>query len=328
VGLWVGTYGAQGGGGLYPLTVRGAALELGAPEPRIANASFGAWSADSRTAYFVDEQDAGRIAAWRRQGGAWQPVGSIESGGALPCHLSLAPDGRQLAVANYGDGAVALIELDPESGAPVRIADVVRQSGRGPDIKRQDGPHAHCALFDADGGRLYHVDLGLDRVFVYAVEEGKLADCRVAFAAPPGNGPRHLALHPDGKHALLLSELSAELRLQARDGDGFACIGCVGTAPEPSSNNLGGHLALSGDEVLVTNRGHDSVVAFDRLGLDRQGWHYTGGASPRHVVPLGHRLLVAHEKGGSVSLVDLDRPETLITVAVPGAAFIIDIPEE
>lgn len=328
MGLWVGTYAAKGGGGLYPLTVRGAALEVGAPDPRIANASFGALSADSGIAYFVDEQDAGRVGAWRREGGQWQPVGSIESGGALPCYLSLAPDFRHLAVANYGDGVVALIELGAESGAPVRVADLVGQSGRGLNPKRQDGPHAHCALFDAEGSRLYHVDLGLDRVFVYAVEEGKLTDGRVAFAAPRGTGPRHLAFLPDGEHALLLSELSAELRLLQRGGDGFACVRVVAAAPEPSSDNLGGHLALRGSEALVTNRGHDSVVVFDPLDLEQRVWQHTGGASPRHVHQFGDRVLVAHEENGTVSLLDLARAETPVTVAVPGAAFIIDIPEE
>lgn len=332
--LWLGTYEAKGGKGLHPLERAEERLGLGAPDRRIGNASFGAWNARGRIAYFVDEQEAGRVTAWTYRAGGWHPHGAHGTGGALPCYLSLDPSRAFLAVANYADGSVALIDLERETGRIGELADIRRGSGRGPDPDRQAGPHAHCAVFDEQSRWLYHVDLGLDRVLRYRLEDGRLGEAETAFEAPPGSGPRHLVLHPDRKHALLLCELSAELMLLERSGTGFVCREAVKTAPEPSAGNLGGHLALAPDgRVLATNRGHDSLVAYaiEQGRLRRHGWIRTGGRSPRHFHAGDRHVLVAHEESGTVTLVpmpeaDADPRPPAASVAAPGAAFILYAP--
>ena len=333
--LWIGTYEAKGGQGLYPLDPLNGAMNLGAPRPRIANASFGVWSPSTRTAYFVDEQDEGRVAAWARVEGIWEERGTQSTGGALPCYLSLHPGRGLIAAANYGDGSVALIEVDRATGRVGGLVDVARVSGKGVDPDRQDGPHAHCVLFDEPGQFLFHVDLGLDRVFRHRVEGGRLRDMEVAFEAPPGSGPRHLAFHPDGRHALLLTELSGELILLERTSSGLEAVHTVKTLPEPHDDNLGGHLEIGVDgRVFVTNRGHDSLVAFNVVGnrLERSGWVRTGEASPRHFRLSDGGVLVAHEEGGAVSRVPRPRPGMngegpTQLVPVPGAVFILEIPD-
>jgi len=333
--LWVGTYAAKGGAGLHPIQRSDAALRVGEPEPGIVNASFGVWSDAARTAYFVDEREEGRITAWRRDSGRWRSIGAESTGGALPCYVSLSPDRRSVAVANYGDGSVALIGLDPESGRLGQITDIVRHTGRGKDPERQEGPHAHCAVFTEDGRELYHVDLGQDRVFAYAIASGRIERQAIALVLPGGAGPRHIALHPDRQHALLLCELSGELLLLRRESEGLRVIHALPGAPEGGgADNLGGHLSIAADgSILVTNRGHDSLAEFAISGgrLMRRGWRHTGGASPRHFHLDGVHALVAHEESGSVSL--LARPSAegdagpCATAAVPGAAFVIDFPE-
>jgi 6-phosphogluconolactonase len=329
--LWVGTYAEKGGAGLQPVDPSG---KLGAAEQRIANASWGLWSAPTGTAYFVDEQETGRVTAWSPGPKGWEPRGASASGGSLPCYLALSPTGDRLAVANYEDGAVALIAIDKETGELGGIVDVTRPSGSGPDPERQEGPHAHCVVFDEVGERLFHVDLGLDRVFAYPINDGRLGPPEVAFEAPPGSGPRHLLLHPDGHHALLLAELGSKLMLLERRRAGFSLVHAIPTLPEPQPGNLGGHLALGPEaRVLVTNRGHDSLAAFRLVDgrLEADGWTPTGGSSPRHFVMAGGRALVAHEKSGSIAFVDLPAagassaaPEQ---IPAPGAAFIFEVPD-
>lgn len=334
--IWIGTYAAKGGAGLQGLERAGGSLSLGPAEPRIVDASFGVWSAGRGIAYFVDERDEGRVSAWRRQSGTWSATGDIESGGSAPCYLSLSPDATLLAAANYGDGTLALIDLDPVTGAVKSIRDRFHPGGHGlepgPDPDRQDGPHAHCALFAEDGRAIYHVDLGLDRIFRHRVDGQGIADTQIAFEAPAGYGPRHLLFHPDGVHALLLCELAAGLLLLRRQGLGFQLVEAVPTAPEPSeAKNLGGHLAIdAAGAVWVTNRSHDSLVEFrlEEGRLVRRRWFATGSASPRHFLFDGSAVLIAHEEGGNVTRLDLSgRAETSRqTVAVPGAAFLIGIP--
>lgn len=330
MGMWVGTYEKKGGGGLYPLATN-AGLTLGTPEPAIRNASHGVWCEEFRTAYFVEEQEAGRVAAWRRENDRWTFLSAIESGGGMPCYVSLAPDRRHLGVANYADGAVALLELDPATGGLFRCRDVARQPGRGPHPERQTGPHAHCAIFDEDGSHLFHVDLGLDRIFAYAIDGGKLTQAWTAFEAPAGSGPRHLLLDPDGQHALLLCELSAELMLLARAASGFACIDRILISDKnPASGNLGGHLALDDDgRVFVTSRGKDEIVAFTHDGarLRREGAQRTGGSSPRHFLLTAGDPIVANEVSGTVCRLRADAGGAPLTQRVPGAAFLINISE-
>ena len=334
--LWVGTYAAKGGAGLYPIERSDGALRVGEPEADIVNASFGVWCGATGTAYFVDEQEAGRITAWRRDGGRWVATGAKETGGALPCYVSLSPDRRCLAVANYGDGSVAVIGRDPDTGQLGDIIDIVRHTGRGKDPERQEGPHAHCAVFNADGRELYHVDLGLDRVFVYGINQGRIERQEVALVLPGGSGPRHLAFHPDGRHALLLCELSGQLLLLRRGLQELIVAHALPAAPGGGGpDNLGGHLSVAADgSILVTNRGHDSLAAFAVTGerLEMRGWRRTGGASPRHFHSDGADVVVAHEETGSISLLAPPSADggadVRATVPLPGAAFIIDIPQQ
>lgn len=329
--LWVGTYQAKGGKGLVPLLDRDGHLLAGDPEQRIANASFVVGSLHRGLFYFVDEQEEGRVTAWKRNGSQWTAAGSISSAGALPCYLALSPDGRLLAVANYADGSLALIKLDVDTGSFQGLEGVHRPTGHGRNPERQDGPHAHCAVFTPDGGTLYHVDLGLDRVFAHDVSAGLAQPPAIAFEAPAGAGPRHLVLHPDGVHALLICELASRLMLLRREGTALVCLDDVPTQPVPTDGNLAGHLALDADgTILVTNRGHDSLVRFAVKGecLVMREWRPTGGASPRHFLVSGAQALIAHEQQGGVTRVRFASPRGHELVAdLAATAFIIDIPD-
>lgn len=330
--VWVGSYGEKGGEGLYRLAMQDGRMVVAGVEPRIANASFGVASAHHGVAYFVDEQEQGRITAWHHQP-AWERMSSLPSGGAAPCHLALSADERWLACANYANGAVAIFSIDPSTGDVLEMVSQFTAAGEtGPDPQRQDDPHAHCVVFTRDGDTLYHVDLGLDRVFRHDLDEGRIVASQVALAAPAGAGPRHLLFHPDGIHALLICELSAQLLLLIHKPDGtLACVDAVATSPGDDANdNLGGHLACDADgHVLVTNRGNDNLARFAVSGgkLELRDWRATGGASPRHFLQQDGAVLVAHEESGSLTHVRWDRSTTLPIGRVPGAAFVIDLPD-
>jgi 6-phosphogluconolactonase len=82
------------------------------------------------------------------------------------------------------------------------------------------GKNAHAAIIDAANRNLLVTNLGSDQVlqFSFDAATGNLApNTPAAFATRAGAGPRHLVLHPDGKHAYLLYELDASLDLLAYD---------------------------------------------------------------------------------------------------------------
>jgi 6-phosphogluconolactonase len=325
----VGTYAAGGGAGLVALA-RGdeGRWQVGAAAP-VANASFVLTSARFGHHYAVDE-GAGTIGVYSAAGG-WALLAEVSSGGEAPCYLALSADERFLAVANYASGSVALLTLD-EDGIPAG-RDVSAYAGGGPDRERQDRSHAHWVGFSA-AGALIAVDLGADRIVTHTVAaDGTLSPPRTLYAAPPGSGPRHLAFHPTLPLGYLVSELVPELTVLARGPDGLAPalrLPLLDPA-EASDDALGGEVTLSADarHLYVTTRGTDRLLSF---ALDDRGRPTllarvpSGGASPRHVLPLGDQLLVAHEQDGTVAIFDLDADGRAVgtpqRLSVPGAAFL------
>ena len=155
----------------------------------------------------------------------------------------------------------------------------------------------------------------------------------IAYAAPPGSGPRQLAFHPTLPIAFLVSELASTLTvLVMKESDALSAQRILSTLPaDAAPGSLGGAVALdaAGTRLYVSNRGHDSVASFaiDPEGeVTLLGHTPSGGTSPRFLLLLEDKLLVAHEKTGGVTILPLDgagRPKSAVGRAdVPGAAFL------
>lgn len=333
--LHVGTYARARGEGLHPLLNGSGGWSLGEAYRHAPNASFGAYSPRFGLHYLVDERDEGALLVLRREGTAWRALARAPTHGAAPCYVALSPDEGWIAVANYGSGSTALFRLDPQTGLPGDPAALHANQGHGPNDERQEGPHAHCAIFSRDGAWLYQTDLGADEILAFAFdrEQGWRGEVGTAFAAPPGSGPRHLIFHPSLQIAFLISELASTLSVLEVGEGRLSLRETVSTLPDGfKGDSLGGHIAIdaAGERIFVTNRGHDSIAVF---ALDETGrpslMHHTPshGASPRFCLLLEdqRQLLVANEKGNSVAIFELapdGRPTFRTAVPVPGPAFL------
>lgn len=336
--LYVGSYGERG---LHRLNLAtDGTLAIGPSSGIAANASYGALSSTHGLLYLVDEREDGAIGVFRPIDDGWERLAEVPTHGALPCFLSLSPDERTLAVANYGDGSCTAIALDPDSGLPAQRGTVRRNQGHGPVADRQDGPHAHCAVFSKDGRWLYQTDLGTDEIRAFRVdaERGTLGEGATAWRAKPGSGPRHVVLHPAEPLAFLVSELASTLTvLEVAEGR-FLERETVSTLPADfEGESLGGHLAFDSttSRLFVTNRGHDSIAAFacDDGGLRLLGHSPAGGKSPRFVLILEPDgvMLVANEEGGGVTAFHVRDDGMLIRcgeASVAKPAFIFRAPHD
>lgn len=210
---WIaGGYADAGAKGLYLVRHRIGRLHVESVVAPIRNVSAGI----RRDAlwYLVDEVASEVVLV---DSVDWREVARFPSGGEAPCHLALDATGTMLAVANYGDGTTALFALD-DRGLPTGDPDCYRHDGNGPDPERQASPHAHWVGFAPDG-MLYVTDLGGDCVLSFLSDRGVLGEAEVAFAAPPGSGPRQIAFHPDQPSLYLLSELASTLTELERSDD-------------------------------------------------------------------------------------------------------------
>ena len=72
-------------------------------------------------------------------------------------------------VANYTGGSVESLPVG-EDGRLGEPATFIQHTGKGPDPRRQESPHAHC--FDPAPGDRFALacDLGLDKVMVYRLD--------------------------------------------------------------------------------------------------------------------------------------------------------------
>jgi 6-phosphogluconolactonase len=67
--------------------------------------------------------------------------------GSGPCHLVLDRQGRNLLVANYTSGNVAVLPVGPDGRLGEATA-VVQHTGKSVNPDRQEGPHPHCVTLD------------------------------------------------------------------------------------------------------------------------------------------------------------------------------------
>jgi len=264
--------------------------------------------------YAANELDAGAVSAFAVAADASLTALAVRStGGAAPCHLAVAADGRHLLVANYLGGSVAVFPLDAD-GVPGEHCDLLDLQGRGPVADRQEGPHPHMVAPDPNGPDVLIPDLGSDRVWRARLDpiSGRLVLAGPAVVAEPGAGPRHLLRSIDGA-LLMVGELAGELtwyRPDPADGRLRLAGGATTSAGKP---NHPSELTTGRDGrfVYVANRGPDTVSVFswEPAGGTLVAEVAVGGAWPRHIALLGDHLYVANERSHNVTIFRID-PET------------------
>ncbi|NKZ08102.1 lactonase family protein [Actinomadura latina] len=310
--FWVGTYTGEAGGGagIYRVARR-ADGALDAPElaAEAVSPSYLAGHPGKDVVYAVREEDEGGVAAYGAHGARLREIGR-RAAGALPCHLSVTPDGAHLVAADYGCGTVRAYALDPDGGFAGE-AGAVEGHGTGPRAGRQEGPHAHMTAHAPDGTVLT-TDLGADLVRSFRIENGAL---RLAGETPlpAGYGPRHLVVHPSG-HVLVLAELAAAV-LVLRPLGGHAALEVVAESPATAGPAGGGALGAAiklgdgGRHVYTSMRGADVVTAHRVLD---------GGAALRPVADVpagGHWPRDLHVDGAWMHVAN-ERSDTITTFRI------------
>jgi len=345
--VYVGTYASGGGRGIYRLDFDRSTGRW-ASEPTLAagstNPSFLALHPSGRFLYAVNElQDfqgkpTGALSAFAVDGstGRLTLLNEQASEGLDPCHLVADASGRNVLVANYTSGTVAVLPVSAD-GRLQRASAVRRVIGSGPVRGRQEGPHAHHITIDASGRFALWADLGSDRVRVDRFDgtAGRLEpNDPDGVAIEAGSGPRHLAWHATGRVLYVLNELSSTvsaLRFDAARGVLAVFQTVSARASGASGVNDSAEIAVAPDGrfLYASNRGDDDIAVFAideaTSGLTPVGHVSTGGRTPRSfaIDPSGRWLIAANQRSNSLVVFRLD-PTTGLPSAV-GAP--ITIPE-
>jgi 6-phosphogluconolactonase len=310
---------------LHPET--GALERLGAVRG-LYNPSFLALHPSGRFLYAVERKvdqpglETGAVTAFAVDpaGGALRLLNRQPSYGASPCHVSVHPSGRYVFAANFQSGHVAALPIAPD-GSVGAATGVVQHERRGP-LPSQAGPHAHFILSDPAGAFVLACDLGVDKVFVYRLDNGGrlMPNDPPHVALPPGSGPRHLAFHPNGRLVYVINQIASTLTVCAYDAARGA-LDPLQTLSTLADGYAGQHSAAhvlvhpSGRFVYGSNRGPDTVAVFAvdaASGRLRPVQHVaTQGKSPRNfaIDPAGTLLLAANERSDTIVAFRID-PDT------------------
>ena len=314
------------------LTPRGV-YELGTSPSCLALNAAGTRLYSSNETNRVGEGNEGTVSAFAisRADGQLKLLNTVRSGGAGPTYVSVHPSGRFLLVANYHGGSVAVLPIGPDGGLGAATDIKMGVGTLGPTkatnappgtfaFSGHDRTHAHMIAADPSGRFILHVDLGLDRIFVWKLDDAKgmlTANDPPAISLPPGDGPRHFCFHPNGRWLYSIQEEGSNIVLfdyDALQGRLAARQTVSSLPPGFAGSNFCSEIMVSADgrSLYAGNRLHDSIAIFSvgaTGALTYVGEQWTRGNYPRsfNFDPTGRFLYSCNQRGDNVAVFRVDR---------------------
>jgi 6-phosphogluconolactonase len=332
--VYFGTYTGAKSKGIYVSRLDVSSGALSAPElaAEVTNPSFLAVHPARDSLYAVNEvgdyggKPTGSVTAFAidRSTGKLRQLNQQSSAGAGPAHLVVDKSGQNVLVANYGGGSVTVLPIGQDGGLKPASASL-QHTGSGVNPQRQKEPHAHSVNLDPDNRLAYVADLGIDKILIYRFNAGNgslVTNDPPFVSVQAGAGPRHFAIHPQGRFAYVINELQCTVTAFSRDPmkGGLTPLQTISTLPPgqtvlPAYSGADVQVHPSGRFLYGSTRGHDSIVVF---AIDQTSGMLTlvqneptGGQTPRGfgIDPSGAYLLAANQRSDSVVVFRID-PQT------------------
>lgn len=271
------------------------------------------------------------------------PLNARGAGSSSMAHVAVDATGQLLVTASYHGGFLATFPINGDSQLGACTGTLATNGQLGPRAARQDKPHVHSVTFSPDNRFAYACDLGLDRIFCYAVDPAPATLTPAGeFAAHPGAGPRHSKISVDGRFLYVINELDGTITSYARDlaTGALSSVQTVATLPSDfHGDNTCAEIRLhpNGRFLYGSNRGHDSLVVYardpERGTLALVQTISCGGKHPRNfnLTPDGRWLVCANRDSDNLVSFAIDaatgqlRP-TGHTATVPQAVCVLFAP--
>jgi 6-phosphogluconolactonase len=282
--------------------------------------------------------------AIERKTGKLTLLNQVPSRGEGPAHIVLDRSGKYALISNYDRGSIAVFPLLQDGHLGESTA-FVQHKGSSLNPKRQEGPHAHAAVFSPDNRFAIVADLGLDQLRVYRFNAalGTLGSDPQIVRAVPGAGPRHLVFDATGRYIYVINEMQSTVVTYAYDAANgtLSELQIVSALPKGfagTSTAAEIEMHLSGKFLFASNRGDDSIAVF---AVDPKDGTLTpveinssGGKTPRNFAldPTGAWLLAANQDSDDIVVFHVDPSTGHLTrsgpvLHVPSPACVRFVPE-
>ena len=296
----------------------------------IANPSYLCVADDNKHVYAVNEGPKGGVSSFTfdAPSGKLSLINQQETQGADPCYVSVDKDQRNMFVANYTSGSLAVFPLNKD-GSIAPLSQLVQDAGSSVVKDRQEGPHVHTAVLSPNEKYLLYTDLGTDKLNIMRYKASKnppLTASTPAFVnAAAGNGPRHLVFSPDGKFVFLVQEIGGIITTYSYDNGYLKDLESVDMKTPEMKGNIGSaaiHISPDGRFLYASNRGNANDIVQYAINPDNGHLTFVSRTSsitkgPRDFIidPTGKFLLIANQVGNNIIVYRLD-PTTGVPIAV------------
>src|SRR4051794_3095911 len=178
--LFVGTYttGTTSKGiYIYRFNINDGDLSYVSTAENAIDPSFLVADRSGRYLYVVNEtveyegQKSGAVSSFAidQRKGTLDLLSKTASLGGAPCDITVTNDGRDVIVANYIGGNLAVFPVD-RNGKFGGNSDLVQHTGTGPNKDRQEAAHAHSIALDKNNIFAASCDLGSDKIYIYKLD--------------------------------------------------------------------------------------------------------------------------------------------------------------
>lgn len=316
-------------------------------EVPVDNASFVLASRDGKLLYSVC--DVGIVTFRIEKDGSLTKLGTANIRGMRGRFMDISPDNRFIAIAGYHDGKTTLLRLR-EDGTVGRITDGIFDQGMGSIAERDSQPHVSCVRFTPDGKYLCSIDMGLDHIKVFRIDQktGKLSVAQILHCNLQ-SAPSQMVFSRDGRQLYVICQMANTISTYSYEDKGaypefklLQTLPTVGKRSLSSSTTATVHVDISHSDrfVFYSSAGNNSIGMFHRdpeTGLLTFSFSLpVSGQYPKDfiVFPDEQHICSINYEEGNLTFFSLDTVRGLIVMNAapvkidqPNGGIIVKLPE-
>jgi len=289
----------------------------------VSNPSYLCVTNDDKFVYAVNENGKnGEVSAFTfdPKQGKLVFINKQSSAGADPCYVSVDKDKKNVFIANYSSGNLAVLPLSKDGSLGV-VSQSIQDNGTGVNKERQEGPHVHIAMLSPDEKYLLYTDLGTDKLNVMRYrpsEQQPLTPAKEPFVSvAAGEGPRHIVFSNDKKHVYLVTEMGSAVHVFDYSGGKLKETQSITLLRDGFKGQTAGaaiHISPDGRFLYASNRLETNEISVYAIDPDNGKLIFvqrvtTDGKNPRDfaIDPTGNFMLVANQDSDTIFTYKVDK---------------------